>query len=112
MKTVFHRANLHSVEGWFQVLQTTRLCQTAAMTLEPGQATGEQAEAHAVSEQTLLVISGELAGEIGEERVTLKSGDVVIVPAGVRHRFTNPGAMPAVTFNVYCPPEYVADEKG
>jgi oxalate decarboxylase/phosphoglucose isomerase-like protein (cupin superfamily) len=29
-----------------------------------------------------------------------------LIPAGVKHRFVNHSDAPAVTFNVYSPPEY------
>ena len=48
----------------------------------------------------------------GWRRDSLKKGDVIIIPAGVKHRFTNPGRTPAVTFNVYAPPAYPAGTKG
>jgi mannose-6-phosphate isomerase-like protein (cupin superfamily) len=66
------------------------------------------------AEQTKVekLIQGVLAAEIGSERFTMDVGDMVIIPAGVKHRFTNPGATVAVTFNTYCPPEYSPDEKG
>ena len=38
--------------------------------------------------------------------------DVLVIPAGVKHRFTNRGNKPAVTFNVYSPPAYPAGAKG
>ncbi len=41
----------------------------------------------------------------------MKAGDVVIIPPGVKHKFINSGEEPAVTFNVYSPPEYPVDEK-
>lgn len=71
-------------------------------------ASGPTADAHAQSDQVLLVLEGELAGEIGEETAQLRRGDSIVIPAGVKHRFTNPGAVAAVTFNVYAPPEYPA----
>ena len=58
------------------------------------------------------MVSGRMKGEIGSTSVHLETGDVVIVPAGVLHRFTNDGEVPALSFNVYSPPEYAADEKG
>ena len=42
----------------------------------------------------------------------MKSGDVVIIPPRVQHRFTNHGDQPVVTFSVYSPPEYRSSEKG
>jgi mannose-6-phosphate isomerase-like protein (cupin superfamily) len=106
------RANLYRVKEWFKVLQTSGRSQTAAMTLGTGQATGETAEAHEKSEQVLLLIEGDLVAEIGGKRSRMKAGDVVVIPPRVKHRFTNPGDRPAVTFNVYSPPEYSPNEKG
>jgi len=105
-------ANIGSAVDWFQVLQTTERSQTAMMTLEPGAATGEKAEAHAKSDQVLLVLEGELIGEVGDERPRVKKGDVIIIEAGTKHRFANASAKPAVTFNVYSPPAYPPDTKG
>ena len=82
------------------------------MKLGPGQPTGEEPEAHEKSDQVLLVVVGDLTAEIGGKRSRMKAGDVVIIPPRVKHRFTNSGKEPAVTFNVYSPPEYSADEKG
>jgi mannose-6-phosphate isomerase-like protein (cupin superfamily) len=42
----------------------------------------------------------------------MKVGDIVSIPAGVKHKFSNLGNTVAVTFNVYCPPEYPPYEKG
>ena len=98
--------NIEDTTEWFQVLQTQERTQTAMMTLQPGKATGENAEAHDKSDQVLLLLEGQLSGEIGKERPKLKKGDVVIIPADVKHRFVNEGDKPAVTFNVYTPPAY------
>lgn len=106
------RANLYRAKEWFKVLQTTTRSQTAVMKLGPGQATGEQAEAHRASEQILLLIEGTLTAEIAGKRSRMKAGGVVVIPPRTKHKFTNSGDAPAVTFNVYCPPEYPPDEKG
>ena len=104
--------NISKASEWFEVMQTTSRAQTAMMTLAPGQSTGSHAEAHASSDQVLLMMEGELAGEVGAERPRLRKGDVLVIPAGVKHRFTNDGTTPAVTFNVYAPPEYPPHERG
>ena len=106
------RANIYRAKEWFKVLQTTKRSQTAVMTLGPGQSSGDEPEAHASSDQVLLLIDGELSAEIGRKRSRLKAGDVVIIPQRVKHRFTNRGDRRAVTFGVYSPPEYPPDEKG
>jgi mannose-6-phosphate isomerase-like protein (cupin superfamily) len=105
-------SNIYQATEWFEVLQTTARSQTAVMRLGPGESTGEHAEAHEDSEQLLLLLQGALSAEIGGEDLAMNVGDTVIVPAGVKHKFTNPGTTIAVTFNVYCPPEYSPGEKG
>jgi mannose-6-phosphate isomerase-like protein (cupin superfamily) len=67
---------------------------------------GEKAEAHDTSDQVLLLLEGELSGEVGDKRPSLQKGDVIIIPAGIKHRFTNRSQKRAVTFNVYSPPAY------
>jgi mannose-6-phosphate isomerase-like protein (cupin superfamily) len=104
--------NIRKATEWFQLLQTTERSQTAMMTLEPGAATGEKAEAHDKSDQVLLVLEGELIGELGDERPRLSNGDVIVIPAGTKHRFANASQKPAVTFNVYSPPAYPPQTKG
>jgi mannose-6-phosphate isomerase-like protein (cupin superfamily) len=105
-------SNINEVTEWFEVLQTNARSQTAVMRLGPGEASGERAESHQDSEQLLLLLEGALCAEIGSERLAMKVGDVVTIPAGVKHKFSNLGNVVAVTFNVYCPPEYPPDEKG
>jgi mannose-6-phosphate isomerase-like protein (cupin superfamily) len=100
--------NIEKAKDWFEVLQTAERSQTAMMTLAPGDATGDKAEAHEKSDQVLLILDGELTGEVGDQRPHLKKGDVITIPAGVKHRFVNRANKPAVTFNVYSPPAYPA----
>jgi mannose-6-phosphate isomerase-like protein (cupin superfamily) len=101
--------NIGKAKEWFEVLQTSERSQTAMMTLAPRKSSGDKAEAHEKSDQVLLLLEGELTGEVGSEHLHLKQGDVIIIPAGVKHRFTNRATKPAVTFNVYSPPAYPAD---
>jgi mannose-6-phosphate isomerase-like protein (cupin superfamily) len=101
--------NIGKAREWFEVLQTSERSQTAMMTLAPGDATGARSEAHEKSDQVLLMLDGELTGEVGDQHPSLKKGDVIIVPAGVKHRFVNRAAKLAVTFNVYSPPAYPSD---
>ncbi len=106
------RANIYRTKEWFKVLQTTRRSQTAVMTLGAGQSSGEEPKAHSASDQVLLLLTGELSAEIAGARSRMKPGDVVVIPPGTKHKFTNRGDAPAVTFSVYSPPEYPSDEKG
>lgn len=98
--------NVEDAKDWFSVLQTEKRTQTAIMTLEPGASSGEEPEAHKNSTQVLLVLEGEVLGEMGGRRKKLKPGDVLVINAGVKHKFTNRGKKKCVTFNTYSPPEY------
>ncbi|HEY2800935.1 MAG TPA: cupin domain-containing protein [Chthoniobacterales bacterium] len=100
--------SLGDAKDWFEILQTSGQCQTALMTLKPGGASGAELNAHEKSEQVLLVLEGEVEGEIGGEKCVLRKGDTVVILPGVKHRFQNMGKDKAVTFNVYAPPEYPA----
>src|SRR5262245_49047829 len=103
--------SIRNFHHWFEVLTTTKRSQVAMMQLDPGQATGDKAESHDDADQVLLVIEGELEGEIGGKSITLQKEEFIVVEAGTKHRFVNHGKAPALTFNVYAPPEYPPDTK-
>ncbi len=100
--------NINEAKDWFEVLQTGERSQTAMMTLASRKSSGEKAEAHENSDQVLLILEGELIGEVGDDHLSLKKGDVIMIPSGLKHRFTNRSRKRAVTFNVYSPPAYPA----
>jgi mannose-6-phosphate isomerase-like protein (cupin superfamily) len=104
--------NVRQATSWFEVLQTTKRTQTAMMTLTPGKSSGSKPEGHEKSDQVLLVLAGELEGEIAGESIKLHEGDVIVIPAGTKHKFSNRASVDAITFNTYSPPEYAANEKG
>ena len=100
------RSNIRDAKKWFDVLETASKSQVALMKLSPGKASGPRGNEHPKSEQILLVLEGEIFAEIGEEKATLRKGDIVIVPTDTDHRFTNLSESDALTFNVYAPPAY------
>jgi mannose-6-phosphate isomerase-like protein (cupin superfamily) len=103
--------NIREATAWFEVLQTTKRTQTAMMTLKPGHSSGGHKEGHKNSDQVLLVLEGEVEGEIADDTIKLDKGDVIVIPAGTKHKFTNRASVDAVTFNTYSPPEYDPSEK-
>jgi len=105
-------SNIHGVREFFEVLQTTKLSQTAVMQLRPGGRSSEELSVHEKSDQVLLLLEGELHGIVGNSTVTMRKGDSCIIPAGTPHRFENHSKNAAITFNVYAPPEYAPGEKG
>lgn len=102
--------SIHHHKDWFQILDGTKRSQAAVMRLDPGKATGEEAEDHPDSDQVLLVTEGQIEGEIAGEKVVVRAGEFILIPAGTKHRFVNTGDVAALTFNVYAPPVYPADE--
>jgi mannose-6-phosphate isomerase-like protein (cupin superfamily) len=103
--------NIREATTWFEVLQTTKRTQIAMMTLNPGRSSGGHQEGHKNSDQVLLVLEGEVEGEIANDTIKLHKGDVIVIPAGTKHKFTNRASVDAVTFNTYSPPEYAPSEK-
>jgi mannose-6-phosphate isomerase-like protein (cupin superfamily) len=93
-------------ESSFEVQHTKDGMQTAVMRLERGEESGPLGNEHAQSAQVIVVVRGEIEGQIGEERVRLRAGDSALVPKGVPHRFVGASDERAVTINVYTPPAY------
>lgn len=88
----------------FRVLTGTGNSQLAVMTLEPGRATG--GESGHPGDQLVLILEGEAALEVGDEKVSAKTGDAVIIPAHTRHRIACAGSGPLFVVSVYAPPSY------
>ena len=55
--------------------------------LEPGQA--QKPHKHDAADKLYAVLEGEVQARVGEERVALKSGEVVLAPAGIDHGLEN-----------------------
>jgi mannose-6-phosphate isomerase-like protein (cupin superfamily) len=102
MKTV--RAG--GAKGFFDVVAGTARSQAATMVLNPGQATGGDDNVHAGSDQWLYVIAGRGEATVNSRRVSIESGELLLIEAGERHEIRNTGTDPLVTVNVYAPPEY------
>lgn len=99
------KARVSDAKQWFEVLLTGEHTQAAVMRLEPEGESGEGLNTHE-GDQVLVVLEGDVHGEVGGEEVDLGPGELVLVPAGTPHRFENRGRKRAVTLNVYGPPAY------
>ncbi|MBA3651971.1 MAG: cupin domain-containing protein [Chthoniobacterales bacterium] len=95
----------------FRVLDTTERSQTGLLTLEPGESSSDEPSTHRDSDQTLIVLAGELRAEIGDEKAVMEDGDAVLVLAKTPHRFTNTGKSRATTFSVYARPAFPPNEQ-
>jgi mannose-6-phosphate isomerase-like protein (cupin superfamily) len=56
--------------------------------------TGSPPHVHARYDETFYVVEGPLAFVLGDENITLETGDFVRVPAGTRHAFRNDSEKP------------------
>jgi mannose-6-phosphate isomerase-like protein (cupin superfamily) len=86
-----------------RVLWTGKHTQLVIMTIPPGGEIGE--EVHDV-DQILTFVSGAGKARVSGETRNVAQGDLVVVPAGRKHNFTNEGPNPLVLYTVYGPPEH------
>jgi mannose-6-phosphate isomerase-like protein (cupin superfamily) len=89
------------------VLQTGHHTQVVAMTLQPGEDIG--AEVHDENDQVLIFTEGSVRAEVGGETREVGTGDLVMVPAGTEHNFTNTGGGQVRLLTVYGPPHHAPD---
>ena len=89
------------------VLQTAQHTQVVAMTLQPGEDIG--AEVHPDNDQVLVFTEGSVRAEVGGETRDVGAGDLVVVPAGTEHNFTNTGSGSVRLLTVYGPPDHAPD---
>ena len=99
-------SNFNRAKKWFEVLQTLSKTQVATMRLRSRQSFQRDKGQRASSERSGVDcrVEGEVYAEIGDEKATLRQGDVVTVlrPA-CRTAFVNHGGSDALTVNVYSP---------
>ena len=86
---------------------TGKHTQVVVMTLQPGEAIG--AEVHPDNDQVLIFTEGTARAEVGGEQQDVAAGDLVVVPAGTRHNFTNTGTGALRLITIYGPPDHAPD---
>jgi mannose-6-phosphate isomerase-like protein (cupin superfamily) len=87
-----------------RVLWTGEHTQLVIMTIPPDGEIGE--ETHDENDQILSFVSGLGKAVVGGKTKKVAAGDVVVVPAGVKHNFLNDGPNPLVLYTVYGPPDH------
>ena len=87
-----------------RVLWTGKHTQLVIMTIPPGGEIGE--EVHEETDQVLTFVSGTGEAVVSGQKRAVAQGDLVVVPAGRKHNFTNTGPNPLVLYTVYGPPEH------
>lgn len=89
------------------VLNTGKHTQVVAMALKPGEDIG--AEVHPDNDQVLVFTDGTARAEVAGETHEVSAGDLVVVPAGTEHNFTNTGAGELRLITIYGPPDHAPD---
>jgi mannose-6-phosphate isomerase-like protein (cupin superfamily) len=87
-----------------RVLWTGEHSQLVIMTIPVGGEIGE--EMHDGIDQILTFVSGTGEAKVGGQTKKVSQGDLVVVPSGKKHNFTNTGPNPLVLYTVYGPPEH------
>lgn len=87
-----------------RVLYTGRHLQLVLMSLNPGEAIGE--EVHEDRDQFFRIEEGEGEVMIDGRRHAVKDDDAIIVPAGARHNVINTGDEALKLYTLYGPPEH------
>jgi mannose-6-phosphate isomerase-like protein (cupin superfamily) len=87
-----------------RVLFTGEHTQLVIMTIPPGGEIGQ--EVHEENDQILTFVSGVGEALVAGETRAVAAGDLVVVPAGTEHNFTNTGPNPLVLYTVYGPPDH------
>ena len=73
--------------------------------IPPGQSTSEHS--HPCSEEIVYIVQGEGRAMVGEQAGDFKANQLLFVPEGAPHRYTNTGAGELILFVVYSPPAEV-----
>lgn len=84
-------------------LFTAKHAQVVVMTLRPGEEIGE--EVHD-GDQLIYAVKGDGAATVDGVQQQFEEGDMLCVPAGMRHNLWNGGDEPLRLFTVYAPPQH------
>jgi mannose-6-phosphate isomerase-like protein (cupin superfamily) len=91
-------------EDFRRVLFTTERSQLVLMSIRAGEEIGE--ETHDDVDQALAFVEGEGEAVLAGERLPVRAGSVVVVPAGTLHNFITKGEATLKLYTVYTPPEH------
>jgi mannose-6-phosphate isomerase-like protein (cupin superfamily) len=86
-----------------QVLCTGEHAQVVVMCLQPGEDIGS--EVHTL-DQIIVIVEGEGNSVLNDVTKPIKANDLIYVPAGTKHNFTNTSADPMKLYTVYAPAEH------
>jgi mannose-6-phosphate isomerase-like protein (cupin superfamily) len=93
----------------FKVVLGDNHAQAAQMTIAPGGTEGGPDNRHKGADQCLFVVGGEGLAIVGDERVDLREGTLVLIQRGETHEIRNTGGEPLKTLNFYVPQGYTPE---
>ncbi|MDQ1628545.1 MAG: hypothetical protein QOI54_2289 [Actinomycetota bacterium] len=96
-----------SYDNFRTVLNTSGHTQVVTMTLQAGEDIGTEVHEH--NDQVLIFTEGTARAEVGGETREVGAGDLVVVPAGTRHNFSNSGDGLLRLLTIYAPPDHAPD---
>src|SRR5688500_20236135 len=87
-----------------RVLWTGKNTQLVIMTIPPGGEIGE--EVHEDIDQILTFVSGTGEAQIYGSKKKVAQGELVVVPAGTKHKFVSTHLIPLDLYHIYVPYEH------
>ena len=100
---------VHPNRQWDEALLTPRdfsRLQVIRSTLAPGGSTGPELLAYGSSETSMIVETGQVSVELGDENFNLVEGDCLSFDPSTPHRFANTTSTPCVIIFSSSPPSY------
>jgi mannose-6-phosphate isomerase-like protein (cupin superfamily) len=98
-----------SFQPGFRVSVGNKNSQGAVMVLPPGAVEGGPENKHRGADQWLIVVEGTGSAIVNGQKISLKSGAIVLIEAGDTHEIRNTGRSLLKTVSIYLPPAYGAD---
>ncbi|MGH9642711.1 MAG: cupin domain-containing protein [Terriglobales bacterium] len=90
----------------FKVIFGNSRAQLAQMVIAPGDSEGGLENRHRGADQWLFVVAGQGIAKLGNRRLPLRAGTLLLIEHGDRHEILNDGGSPLRTINWYVPPAY------
>jgi mannose-6-phosphate isomerase-like protein (cupin superfamily) len=100
-----HKKTLRFGHG-FRIAAEVRKAQAAEMVLAPGEAEGSATNYHRGADQWLFVVAGKGVARVGNKRIALSVGVLLVIEKRERHEIRNTGRVLLKTLNFYYPPAF------
>lgn len=86
-------------DAFRRVISTAPQLQLVVMTLMPGEEVG--LETHADTDQFIRIEQGRALAIVGNDAVSIRAGDALLIPAGTPHNVVNRSSRPVRFYTLY-----------